>query len=165
LRQSDLCCSPGPASHTPLQADIACTVEKILHHAAIELPQRVVTVTGQGGMFVGILVQSNLVEVGHEWTRQAGCQRYLRNRLAINTPGDSSLTIVPQEDVQNNLPIASIPVMAVCRPAGGIAVHFNIAPLTSPRSALNDGMQEIRASLGIPPPWCMDNHVLSIQGT
>jgi hypothetical protein len=44
-------------------------------------------------------------------------------------------------------------------------MHFNIAPLTSPSSALNDGMQEIRASLSIPPPWCVDHHVLPIQGT
>jgi hypothetical protein len=54
--------------------------------------------------------------------------------------------------------------MAMRRPAGGIAVHFNIAPLPSPSSMLNDGMQKIRASMGIPSPWRMDNYVLSIQG-
>jgi hypothetical protein len=54
--------------------------------------------------------------------------------------------------------------MAMRRPARGIAVHFDITPLASPSSILNDGVQKIRASMGIPPPRRMDNDVLSIQG-
>jgi hypothetical protein len=42
-------------------------------------------------------------------------------------------------------------------------MHFDITPLASPSSILNDGVQKIRASVAVPPPWRMDNHLLSIQ--
>jgi hypothetical protein len=66
--------------------------------------------------------------------------------------------------MENDLAIAYIPVMAVRYPARGEAVHLDITSPALSGGKLNNRLLEIRPSVCIPAPWCMDHHILAIHG-
>jgi hypothetical protein len=147
-----------------VQAHIAGTVEELSHAPLIELPEGMVTVPRQGSMLVGVFIESNVVQVCHEGAGEMGRQLYLGNSLSINAPGDGSLAVVPQKDMENNLAIAYIPVVAMRYPARGEAMHLDITSPALPSSKLNNRLLEIRPGVCVPAPWRMDHHILAIHG-